>query len=143
MFVCRSIVQFAYGEDGIDVMNVSYLREFGFLSRNAERFAQQLNLQQALQATGLRHWEEEARALTRSHLSPKSVVVPVVQLWSVSQMKETHGTVVWRRVIGIEPLLGERRGGGFKGSSLDGVHSCRVHLCCSWSSHRPCTVSCA
>ena len=64
--VCRSIVQFAYGEDGIDVMNVSYLREFGFLSRNAERFAQQLNLQQALQATGLSQWEEEARALTRS-----------------------------------------------------------------------------
>ncbi|KAL3142271.1 hypothetical protein ABBQ38_002614 [Trebouxia sp. C0009 RCD-2024] len=60
-----SIVQFAYGEDGIDVMNVSYLREFGFLSRNAERFAQQLNLQQALQATGLSQWEEEARALTR------------------------------------------------------------------------------
>ena len=65
--VCRSIVQFAYGEDGIDVMNVSYLREFGFLSRNAERFAQQLNLQQALQAAGdLTHWEQEARALPRS-----------------------------------------------------------------------------
>ena len=67
--MCRSIVQFAYGEDGIDVMNVSYLREFGFLSRNAQRFAQQLNLQQALQATGLSHWEEEARALTRSKSS--------------------------------------------------------------------------
>ena len=63
--MCRSIVQFAYGEDGIDVMNVSYLREFGFLSRNAERFAQQLNLQQALEATGLSQWEAEAQALTR------------------------------------------------------------------------------
>ena len=68
---CRSIVQFAYGEDGIDVMNVSYLKEFGFLSRNAERFAQQLNLQQALQATGLTTWEEEARALTRSVVTCK------------------------------------------------------------------------
>lgn len=77
--VCRSIVQFAYGEDGIDVMNVSYLREFGFLSRNAERFAQQLNLQQALQATGLSQWEEEARALTRSE-SSNSVVWCVIQL---------------------------------------------------------------
>ena len=48
-------------------MNVSYLKEFGFLSRNAERFAQQLNLQQALQAAGgLTQWEQEARALTRS-----------------------------------------------------------------------------
>lgn len=46
-------------------MNVSYLREFGFLSQNAERFAQQLNLQQALQASGLSQWEAEARALTR------------------------------------------------------------------------------
>lgn len=63
--MCRSIVQFAYGEDGIDVMNVSYLREFGFLSRNAGRFAQQLNLEQALQASGLTPWEEEARSLTR------------------------------------------------------------------------------
>ena len=75
--VCRSIVQFAYGEDGIDVMNVSYLREFGFLSRNAQRFAQQLNLQQALQATGLGQWEEEARALTRSC----SFDVVLVHVW--------------------------------------------------------------
>ena len=63
-------MQFAYGEDGIDVMNVSYLREFGFLSRNAERFAQQLNLQQALQASGLSRWEEEARSLTRYRCHP-------------------------------------------------------------------------
>lgn len=65
---CRSIVQFAYGEDGIDVMNVSYLKELGFLARNAERFAQQLNLQQALQTSGLSKWEEEARSLTRYDL---------------------------------------------------------------------------
>ena len=64
--LCRSIVQFAYGEDGVDVMNVSYLREFGFLSQNAQRFSQQLNLRQAVQQTGLNKWEEEARALSRS-----------------------------------------------------------------------------
>lgn len=74
-------------------MNVSYLREFGFLSRNAERFAQQLNLQQALQATGLSHWEEEARALTRSHHSSKPVTMPKywynpLGVWSVSQIKK-------------------------------------------------------
>ena len=63
---CRSIVQFAYGEDGVDVMNVSYLREFRFLSQNAQRFSQQLNLKQALQETGLNKWEEEARDLSRS-----------------------------------------------------------------------------
>ena len=58
-------MQFAYGEDGVDVMNVSYLREFGFLSRNAERFSHQLNLKQALQASGMTQWEEEARSLIR------------------------------------------------------------------------------
>lgn len=47
-------------------MNVSYLREFGFLSQNAQRFSQQLNLRQAVQQTGLNQWEEEARALSRS-----------------------------------------------------------------------------
>ncbi len=57
-------------------MNVSYLREFGFLSRNAQRFAQQLNLEQALQATGLSHWEEESRALAKYAASCLSVCLP-------------------------------------------------------------------
>ena len=69
-------MQFAYGEDGIDVMNVSYLREFGFLSRNAQRFAQQLNLEQALQATGLSHWEEESRALVKYAACQLPVCLP-------------------------------------------------------------------
>jgi DNA-directed RNA polymerase I subunit RPA1 len=35
------VVQFQYGEDGIDVLNASFLREFGFLCRNADRLLQQ------------------------------------------------------------------------------------------------------
>lgn len=34
-------MQFHYGEDGIDVLNGSFLNQFGFLSRNAERLQQQ------------------------------------------------------------------------------------------------------
>ena len=34
-------MQFQYGEDGIDVLNASFLKEFGFLHRNAERLQQQ------------------------------------------------------------------------------------------------------
>eukprot|EP00891_Asterochloris_glomerata_P002926 jgi/Astpho2/2926/e_gw1.00050.63.1_t len=39
-----SVVQFQYGEDGIDVMQVGFLRKFGFLSQNVARFAQQLDV---------------------------------------------------------------------------------------------------
>ncbi len=41
MSPCRSVVQFHYGEDGIDVLNASFLKQFGFLSRNADRLQQQ------------------------------------------------------------------------------------------------------
>lgn len=37
-------MQFAYGEDGLDVTMKSFMREFGFLARNAQRFAQQVDL---------------------------------------------------------------------------------------------------
>lgn len=47
-----SIVQFAYGEDGLDVLQVGYLKQYAFLARNAERFAQQLGLD-AAKAAGL------------------------------------------------------------------------------------------
>ncbi|GFR43873.1 hypothetical protein Agub_g5002 [Astrephomene gubernaculifera] len=46
-----SIVQFAYGEDGLDVMNVSYMKQFGFLARNAERFSQQVDRGTAMAAS--------------------------------------------------------------------------------------------
>ncbi len=45
-----SVVQLAYGEDGLDVMNVSYIRQFEFLARNAERLAQQVDKEAALAA---------------------------------------------------------------------------------------------
>jgi hypothetical protein len=32
-------LQFHYGEDGVDVMSVGYLRAFTFLARNAFRWA--------------------------------------------------------------------------------------------------------
>lgn len=35
-----SLVQLYYGEDGLDVLNTNYMRQFGFLARNADRFAQ-------------------------------------------------------------------------------------------------------
>ncbi|KAG2439375.1 hypothetical protein HXX76_004732 [Chlamydomonas incerta] len=46
-----SIVQFAYGEDGLDVMNVSYMRQFGFLAHNADRFSQLVDRKDALAAS--------------------------------------------------------------------------------------------
>jgi DNA-directed RNA polymerase I subunit RPA1 len=35
-----SVVQFAYGEDGLGVLSVSYLRNFDFLDDNFERVSQ-------------------------------------------------------------------------------------------------------
>ncbi len=46
-----SVVQFAYGEDGLDVMNVSYMKQFPFLARNAERFAQLVDVDTAMRAS--------------------------------------------------------------------------------------------
>ena len=61
--LCRSIVQFAYGEDGVDVTARSFMREFGFLSRNAERFAQQVDpagAERASAVSGLADIEQQA-----------------------------------------------------------------------------------
>lgn len=43
-----SVVQFYYGEDGLDVTNTSYMHQFGFLAANAESFAQRLDVGPAL-----------------------------------------------------------------------------------------------
>ena len=37
-------MQFAYGEDGVDVLATPFLTQFPFLARNAARFAQRLDL---------------------------------------------------------------------------------------------------
>ena len=66
--LCRSVVQFQYGEDGIDVMQVGFLRKFGFLSQNVARFAQQLDVgrvQQASAAAGTAELEAAAQQQTR------------------------------------------------------------------------------
>ncbi|PNH12767.1 DNA-directed RNA polymerase I subunit rpa1 [Tetrabaena socialis] len=64
-----SVVQFAYGEDGLDVMTVSHMRTFGFLARNAERFTQQVDSGPALCASEVAGLEERetqvAEALQR------------------------------------------------------------------------------
>ena len=68
MLLCRSVVQFQYGEDGIDVMQVGFLRKFGFLSQNVARFAQQLDVgrvQQASAAARTAELEAAARQQTR------------------------------------------------------------------------------
>ena len=51
---CFVAPQFFYGEDGIDVISTSYMKQFGFLARNAERFAQQLDLGQAVAVSKVR-----------------------------------------------------------------------------------------
>ena len=64
----RSVVQFQYGEDGIDVTNNSFLRDFGFLARNAERLSQQ-QLPGAAEAVSkaahLENLEQEAAKLAK------------------------------------------------------------------------------
>lgn len=64
-----SVVQFHYGEDGIDVMNNSFLREFGFYARNVERLAQQQPegaAEHASVVAGLTAMEKEANKMCRS-----------------------------------------------------------------------------
>ncbi|KAL6757628.1 hypothetical protein V8C86DRAFT_3135173 [Haematococcus lacustris] len=59
-----SIVQFYYGEDGLDVTQVSYMAQLGFLAANAPRFAQVVGVQAAAscaQACGLTGQEAEVR----------------------------------------------------------------------------------
>eukprot|EP00208_Stichococcus_sp_RCC1054_P004326 CAMPEP_0206143018 /NCGR_PEP_ID=MMETSP1473-20131121/19032_1 /ASSEMBLY_ACC=CAM_ASM_001109 /TAXON_ID=1461547 /ORGANISM="Stichococcus sp, Strain RCC1054" /LENGTH=1731 /DNA_ID=CAMNT_0053538243 /DNA_START=203 /DNA_END=5398 /DNA_ORIENTATION=- len=46
-----SIVQFHYGEDGLDVLATGFLKKFGFQVSNAERFAQQLGFDEAAAAS--------------------------------------------------------------------------------------------
>ena len=56
-------MQFAYGEDGMDVTARSFMREFGFLARNAERFAQQVDpaaAERASRLSGLFDLEQQA-----------------------------------------------------------------------------------
>lgn len=72
---CRSVVQFAYGEDGLDVTKKSFMKEFGFLARNAERFAQQVDLAGAKRSSdinGLSPLEAAAQKRNRCPRAPAS-----------------------------------------------------------------------
>ena len=72
-------MQFAYGEDGLDVTKKSFMKEFGFLARNAERFAQQVDLAGAKRSsdiTGLSPLEEAAQRRNRCHLLPSEAGTP-------------------------------------------------------------------
>ncbi|GIL46561.1 hypothetical protein Vafri_3552 [Volvox africanus] len=63
-----SIVQFMYGEDGLDVVNISYIRQFSFLARNVERFAQLVDKDAALAASkvaGLEDREAKVAAVLK------------------------------------------------------------------------------
>jgi hypothetical protein len=67
-------VQFAYGEDGVDVTSSAYLKQVGFLAENAEGVARCLDLPAALQAPANPALERRAR---RSLLSvPTPFLLP-------------------------------------------------------------------
>ena len=66
--MCFRGMQFYYGEDGVDVLQTSYLRQFGFLAENAPRFAQQLDLHHAVAASetmGIARQEAAAQKAVR------------------------------------------------------------------------------
>ena len=64
-------MQFAYGEDGLDVTKKSMMGEFGFLARNAQRFAQQMDLAGAQRSSELSGLSPlEAAAQKRNRCSP-------------------------------------------------------------------------
>jgi hypothetical protein len=46
------VVQFYYGDDGLDVMNVSYLKQHGFIAQNAAAAAAALDVASALAPGG-------------------------------------------------------------------------------------------
>ena len=66
-------MQFAYGEDGLDVTKKSMMGKFGFLARNAQRFAQQMDLagaQRSSELSGLSPLEAAAQKRNRCSFIP-------------------------------------------------------------------------
>jgi hypothetical protein len=61
-----ALVQFLYGEDGVDVLQTGFLTKFGFQASNADRFAQQLRLQEAQAAAGAMAVQQQEAALQRA-----------------------------------------------------------------------------
>ena len=78
---CRSVVQFQYGEDGIDVLNASFLKEFGFHSRNVDRLQQQQlpgTAQAASKAAALNSSMEKEAAKISKYAMPKLCHLAVI-----------------------------------------------------------------
>ncbi|GMH40745.1 hypothetical protein BSKO_08649 [Bryopsis sp. KO-2023] len=66
-----SIVQFMYGEDGLDVLNVSYLDKFKYIAENGEGFKRKLVMEEALlcsKRAGLKGLEKECRRMVEQRL---------------------------------------------------------------------------
>lgn len=59
-------MQFAYGEDGVDVTSAAYLNNLSFLADNAEGEAARLDLPAAMQAPALLSLEQRARRALQS-----------------------------------------------------------------------------
>ena len=69
-----SIVQLYYGEDGLDVLNTSYMRRFDFLARNAERFAQVVGEEEALAASATARLEPHEATVAELRLLRPQIV---------------------------------------------------------------------
>ena len=64
----RAVIQFQYGEDGLDVTQSSFVGQFGFLARNVACSGQALDLAAAEAASSTAHLttlEAEAARLNR------------------------------------------------------------------------------
>ena len=61
-----SVVQFLYGEDGLDVTGASYMRQFTFLADNANCFAQRLDLEGAVEASGVAGLKKQEKKVRRA-----------------------------------------------------------------------------
>lgn len=63
-----SIFQFLYGEDGLDVINTSYLKDLKFIAENGEGFKQKLSLEDAVscsKAAGVDKLEKKCQKLAK------------------------------------------------------------------------------
>lgn len=49
-----SVVQLFYGEDGLDMLQTSYITDFKFMAQNSKQYAKQLNLEEAIRVGKVR-----------------------------------------------------------------------------------------
>ena len=66
--VSSAIIQFQYGDDGMDITRASFVRQFKFLAHNMPCFSRALDLpgaEAAANAAGITPFEAEAARLKR------------------------------------------------------------------------------